>query len=263
MQLFDTHAHLDDAAFANDLTQVIQRAQDGGVIGILAVGISAASSEAVIRLAEKFPMVWAAVGIHPNYAAQAQAEDWWQIEKLAQHPKVVAIGETGLDRYWDYTPFALQEEYFVRHLALARQTGRPIVIHCREAEADLRRILQQDYDVHGSLKGILHAFSGEWATAEFGLAMGLHVSFAGMVTFRNAEDLRQVAARIPAQRLLIETDSPYLTPVPLRGKVSRNEPAHIVHTLTCLAQVRQVEPTTLAAETTANARHLLGIDSAD
>jgi TatD DNase family protein len=261
MELFDTHAHLDEEAFAGDLPGVIERAEQVGLVGILAVGTTAGSSEAAIRLAERFPLVWAAVGIHPNFAAQAAAYDWTQIESLVQHPRVVAIGETGLDRHWNYTPFVLQEEYLRRHLALSRQTAKPVVLHCREAEADLRRILQEDYQAHGPLSGILHAFSGDWETAQWGLAWGLHVSFAGMLTYKNAKNLREVAARIPEERLLIETDSPYLVPVPLRNRVRRNEPAHIIHTLECLAQVRQCDPSTLAAITAKNARRLFRLET--
>lgn len=259
MRLFDTHAHLDDEAFASDLPQVLCRANEAGVCGILAVGISAVSSEAAVRLAETYPTVWAAVGIHPNYAAQARPEDWSLVEHLAEHPRVMAIGETGLDRHWNYTPFPIQEEYFRRHLKLSRQTRKPIVIHCRNAEADLQHLLRQDYEKDGPISGILHAFSGEWATAELGLALGLHISFAGMVTYKNAENLRLIAARIPEDRLLMETDSPYLVPIPLRGRVQRNEPAHLVYTLTCLAQVRQTDADKLAAITTANAYKLFNI----
>ncbi len=259
LSLFDTHAHLDESAFAEDLTEVIQRAESAGLAGILTVGVSATSSEAAIRLAETFPLVWAAVGIHPNYAAQAAPDDWRKIEHLVQHPRVVALGETGLDRHWHYTPFDVQQEYFRRHLELSRRTGLPVVIHCREAEADLRQLLEQEYRSHGLLRGILHSFSGTWETAELGLQLGLYISFAGMLTYKNADSLRQVARRVPESQLLIETDSPYLVPVPLRGKKQRNEPAYILHTLHCLAKVRNTEPQALAATTTANALRLFKI----
>ncbi|MCS7016074.1 MAG: TatD family hydrolase [Gemmatales bacterium] len=261
MQLFDTHAHLDDEAFVGDLPEVLQRAEAAGMVGILAVGISLASSEAAISLAERFAVVWAAVGIHPNYAAQAGPLDWSKLERLAEHPRVVAVGETGLDRHWAYTPFPVQEDFLRRHLVLARQTARPIVLHCREAEEDLLRILQEDYEHNGPIAGMLHAFSGTATMAERGLELGLHVSFAGMVTYKKAENLRQIAAQVPAERLLIETDSPYLVPVPLRGPRQRNEPSYLVHTLSCLAKVRQTDPRTLAAITTANAQRLLRIVS--
>jgi len=257
--LFDTHAHLDESAFAEDVTEVVQRAESAGLIGILTVGVSATSSEAAIRLAETFPLVWAAVGIHPNYAAQAALDDWRKIEELVQHPRVVALGETGLDRHWHYTPFDVQQEYFRRHLELSRRTGLPVVIHCREAEADLRQLLEQEFKNHGLLRGVLHSFSGTWETAELGLQLGLYISFAGMLTYKNADSLRQVASRVPDSQLLVETDSPYLVPVPLRGKRQRNEPAYLFHTLHCLAEARNTEPETLAATTTANAFRLFKI----
>ncbi len=259
LPLFDTHAHLDESAFAEDVTEVVQRAESAGLVGILTVGVSATSSEAAIRLAETFPLVWAAVGIHPNYAAQATPDDWRKIEHLVQHPRVVALGETGLDRHWHYTPFDVQQEYFRRHLELSHRTGLPVVIHCREAETDLRQLLQQECRNQGLLRGILHSFSGTWDTAELGLQLGLYISFAGMLTYKNADSLRQVACRVPESQLLIETDSPYLVPVPLRGKKPRNEPAYLLHTLHCLARVRNTEPETLAATTTANALRLFKI----
>jgi TatD DNase family protein len=164
------------------------------------------------------------------------------------------VGETGLDRHWDYTPFPQQEELFARHLQLARHKGLAVVIHCREAEADVARMLRADFDRHGPVRGLLHSFTGDWATAETCIAMGLYISFAGMVTYKNAQNLREVAARVPIDRLLVETDSPYLSPVPLRGK--RNEPAHVVHTAACLAGLRNIDVVLLAKETTANALRL-------
>jgi TatD DNase family protein len=167
---------------------------------------------------------------------------------------VVALGETGLDRHWDYTPFPQQEDFFIRHLELARRKEMPVVIHCREAEADVIRLLREDFDRHGPVPGVMHSFTGDQATAEACLAMGLYLSFAGMVTYKNAQGLRDVAARIPLDRLLVETDSPYLAPVPVRGK--RNEPAYVIHTAACLASVHKVEPAMIAEKTTRNARAL-------
>jgi len=259
LQLFDTHAHLDDDAFTDDLAQLIERAQAAGLIAVVTVGVNASSSEAAIRIAERFPMVWAAVGIHPNYAAQAAPNDWDTITKLIHHPRVVALGETGLDRHWHYTPFDLQEDYFCRHLELSRETGLPVIIHCRDAENDLCRLLDFTYMKHGPLRGVLHSFSGSWETAQLGLDVGLYISFAGMLTYKSAANLRQVAGRVPESRLLVETDSPYLVPVPLRGKIQRNEPAHIVHTLHCLARLRNTDVESLAAITTENARQLFAI----
>ncbi len=170
---------------------------------------------------------------------------------------MVALGETGLDRYWDYTPFPQQEDYFARHLELARRTGLPVVIHCRDAEADVVRMLRADFEKHGPVRGVMHSFTGDLQTARDCLAMGLFISFAGMVTYKNAQPLRDVAREVPPDRLLIETDSPYLAPVPERGK--RNEPAFVAHTAALLAQVRGVAPEVLAEHTTRNARALLAL----
>src|SRR5262249_42492555 len=158
-----------------------------------------------------------------NHVAEARPGDWDEVVRLAEHPRVVAVGETGLDRHWDYTPFSRQEEFFARHLELARRRGLTVVIHCREAEADVVRMLRADDKAHGPVRGVMHSFTGDPGTAAACLAMGLYVSFAGMVTYKNAQSLREVAKGVPLDRLLVETDSPYLAPVPVRGK--RNEPA--------------------------------------
>jgi TatD DNase family protein len=255
--LIDTHAHLDDPQLAGDLPAVLDRARAAGVQAILSVATSAASSRACLELAAAHGGLFAAAGIHPKSAAQAAPGDWDTVCALAADARVVAIGETGLDRHWDFTPFALQEEYFQRHLELSRRLHKPVVIHCREAEADVRRLLEADFRRHGPIRGVMHSFVGDGELAEACLAMGLYVSFAGMLTYKNAAALRQTAAGVPAERLLVETDSPYLPPVPLRGR--RNEPAFVVHTAACLAAVRGLGPEELAEQTTANARALFGL----
>jgi len=258
--LFDTHAHLDDERFAGELDAVVRRARQAGVKGILAVGTSAASSRETVRLAEQYEDVFAAVGIQPNSAAEAGPGDWDRIAALAEHPRVVALGETGLDRHWDFTPFDLQQDYFGRHLRLAQDRGLPVVIHCREAEADLLPMLREVAG-RGPLRGVLHSFSGDGQFAAECLGLGLFISFAGQVTYTNRkfEPLRAVARTVADDRLLIETDSPYLVPHPLRGREKRNEPSHVLLTATRLADLRGVPPESLAAQTTANARRLLGI----
>lgn len=256
-ELIDTHAHLDDERFRDDLPAVLARAAAAGVRHILAVATTAPSSGDCIRLAAQYPAVFATVGIQPNHVAEAAPTAWDEVIACVSRERVVALGETGLDRHWDYTPFPQQEDYFARHLALARQQRLPVVIHCREAEADVVRMLRADHDRHGPVRGVLHSFTGDWATAEACLAMGLYVSFAGMLTYRNAQALRDVATRVPLDRLLVETDSPYLAPVPVRGQ--RNEPAHVVHTAACLATLHGIDPAELAAHTTRNARALFGI----
>ena len=256
-ELIDTHAHLDAEQLAGDLDGVLSRAAEAGVVQVVAVGITARSSANCVLLAADRASVFATVGIHPNEAADAGPGDWDEVVRLAAQPRVVGIGETGLDRHWDRTPFALQEEYFARHLELGRSCNRAVVIHCRECEADVVRMLREAHDRHGPIRGVLHSFTGTQATAEACLAMGLHLSFAGMLTYKNAADLRDVAKKAPLDRLLVETDSPYLSPVPLRGK--RNEPAHVVHTAARLAGLHGIRVEEMAERTTRNARALFGL----
>jgi TatD DNase family protein len=254
MQLFDTHAHLDQPDFDADRSDVIARARDAGVGDVIAIGTSAATSAVCLRLAGEFDGVHAAVGMQPNYIAEAQPGDWERIVALCREPGVVAIGETGLDRHWDFTPFDVQQDYFDRHMRLAAERGLPFVVHMRDCDDDILAMLR-DAHARGPLVGVMHSFTGSRAMAEECLAMGLYISFAGMVTYKKSDELRAVAVVVPADRILVETDSPYLSPEPVR-KVKRNEPAHVQHTAACLAEVRGVSVETLAAETTANARRL-------
>lgn len=253
----DTHAHLDDDKFRDDLPAVLQRAAAAGLCRIVTVATTAADSERCVRLAEQYPLLAATIGIQPNHVAEAAADDWDKIRALVNQAGVVALGETGLDRYWDFTPFAQQEDYFARHLQLARQHHLPVVIHCREAEADVVRMLREDYDRYGPIRAVMHSFTGTLETARACLVMGLYISFAGMVTFKNAQPLRDVARQVPLDRLLIETDCPYLAPVPQRGQ--RNEPAYVVHTAACLAREIGIDLATLAEHTTRNAWKLFGL----
>ena len=260
MAYIDTHAHLDQEEFGQDRDAVVVRGRQAGVEAMVCVGISAESSRAAVRLAETRQDVYAAVGIQPNYCAQAAEGDWQRILAMVNHPRVVALGETGLDRYWDYTPLEMQQDYFDRHLRLAARHGLPVVIHCREADAELLGMLRAAR-ARGPLRGVLHAFSGDQPTAAECLELGLYLGFAGTVTYLNKKfrPLREVAAAVPADRILIETDSPYLVPHPLRGKQKRNEPANVVQTAASLAELRGVSPEEFAAQTTANARRLFGL----
>lgn len=253
MQLVDTHAHLDEDAFTGDRADVVAAAATAGVTRIITIGTTLAGSRTSLEIAADFPAVYAAVGIHPNYAAVAQPDDWEQIEQLAAEPRAVAVGETGLDRYWDHTPIEVQQDYFDRHLDLSRRTGKPFIVHCRDAEADVVAQLRRAAEA-GPLNGVMHSFAGSSETADICLQLGLYLSFAGMVTYKKNEELRQIAARVPADRIMVETDSPYLAPVPNRGK--RNEPAWVRHTAEVVAQVRGVTLEELAAQTTENAARL-------
>lgn len=256
MKLFDTHAHLDEEGFHPDRAETIQRAIETGVETILTIGITAESSQRAVDLAADFPHVYAVVGIQPNYVAQMKPNDWELIETLSTADKVVGIGETGLDRYWDYAPIELQQEYFRKHIQLSHQLDLPFVVHCREAEADVVQLLQQEANGN-PLKGIMHSFCGDPETANACLELGLHISFAGMLTFKKNDELRETARQIPLERLLIETDAPYLAPVPMRGK--RNEPAFVIHTCKCLAELHDKTPEEMAEITTANAKSLFNL----
>jgi TatD DNase family protein len=256
--MIDTHAHLFDERLAGELPAVLDRAAAAGVERVVCLGLDSATNRETVRFANTYPLVVAAVGIQPNHAAEAQPGDWDEVVRLAEtEPRVVAIGETGLDRYWDRAPFALQEEYFARHIELARRLGKPFVIHCRDAEADVVAVLRAEFERYGPVRAVMHSFSGDAATARACLDMGLYVSFAGMVTYKTAQPLRDVAKDVPLDRLLVETDCPYLAPVPHRGK--RNEPGYVVHTAACLAEVKSVPLRVIDEHTTRNARALFNL----
>lgn len=256
MSYFDTHAHLDQADFDGDRGEVIVRAREAGVADVLCPGVSAASSAAVVALAEQYGLL-AAVGIHPNSTHEAAPGDWDQIAEMVGRPCVVALGETGLDRYWDYAPLSLQQEYLDRHLRLAQQHDLPVILHCRDAQDDLLPMLRAAI-ARGPIRGVVHAFSGDGAFAAECLSLGLHIGFAGNVTYSNKkiEPLRAAARIVPADRMLLETDSPYLVPQVFRGKQRRNEPTGVIHTAAFLAELRGVSPEELAAAATENARRL-------
>jgi TatD DNase family protein len=254
MPFFDTHAHLDQPEFDADRAEVIARARAAGVEQIITIGTTAPTSETCVRLATEFDGVVAAVGIQPNYVAEATPDDWDRVVKLLDEPGVVAIGETGLDRHWDFAPFDQQQDYFDRHLRLSQERGLPLVVHMRDCDDDILAMLREARE-RGPLAGVMHSFTGSPAMADECVAMGLYISFAGMVTYKKSDELRRIAAAVPADRILIETDSPYLSPEPVR-KVKRNEPAHVVHTAARLAEVRGTTLEAFAAQTTANARRL-------
>jgi TatD DNase family protein len=258
--LIDTHAHLDEEAFDADRAATVTRAEASGIVRIVTIGTTAQTSRRSVEIAREFRAVYAAVGIQPNYAAQAKAGDWEAVEALASEAKVVAIGETGLDRYWDYAPFDIQIDYFQRHIALAQKLDKPFVVHCRDAEADVVAQLQQAAG-RGPLRGVMHSFTGSLETARACLDLGLYISFAGMLTYKKSQPLRDLVEHLPLDRILVETDSPYLAPQPMRGK--RNEPSFVRVTANCLAELAGISQDELSRQTTANACRLFDLSVED
>jgi TatD DNase family protein len=254
MEWFDTHAHLSYDDLRQTLPDWLRAAEDAGVGGIVTVGTDLDSSAACVQLATAHPRVWAAVGIHPNETATARPEDWDRIVRMVADPRVVAVGETGLDLYWDAAPLSVQQVSFRRHLQLSIDTGLPVIIHSRQCDAEVLAALRE-FQSAAPLAGVMHSFTGSLDTALACLELGLMISFAGMATYKNAAAIREVAARVPADRILLETDSPFLAPVPHRGQ-RPNHPAMVVHTGRCLAAVRGVSEPAFAQLTTANARRL-------
>jgi len=253
MEFFDSHCHLDPQRYGKDLPDVLARARAAGVTGMAVIGTRAADSEAASALAAREPGIVCAAGIHPNDVHEIEPDEWDRITRLVASGTVAAIGETGLDWYRDAAPRELQRDYFDRHIRLAQKLGLPVVVHTRESIRDALDMLREA-SARGPVAAVLHSFTGTAAEAAEAVEIGCHLGFAGMVTFRSAAELRAVAATVPLERLLIETDSPFLSPEPLRGR--RNEPGHLVHTARCLAIARGEPLEKFAAATTANARRV-------
>ncbi|MFJ8259904.1 TatD family hydrolase [Peribacillus asahii] len=254
--LFDTHVHLNAEQFEEDLTEVITRAQDAGVANMIVVGFDRPTITKAMELVETYDFLYAAVGWHPVDAIDMTDADLEWIESLAAHPKVVAIGEMGLDYYWDKSPKEIQMEVFRKQIRLAKRVRLPIIIHNREATADIITILREE---EASLVGgIMHCFSGSVETAKECLEMNFYISLGGPVTFKNAKKPKEVAAEVPLDRLLIETDCPYLAPHPFRGK--RNEPAYVKLVAEQIASIKQVSVEEVARITTENAKKIFGIN---
>lgn len=253
MKLVDSHCHLDDKQFDPDRDEVIARAREAGVERMMAIGTGNGPPdlEAALRLARQHEFIFATVGVHPHDAAKAVPETFAALEALSAETKVLAIGEIGLDYHYDFSPREVQRDVFILQLNLAGRAGKPIVIHTREAWDDTLLLLRE----HWSGTGIIHCFSGGPAEARQALDLSFYLSFGGVLTFPKAEALREAARMAPEDRLLVETDAPYLAPVPKRGK--RNEPAFIVETARRLAEVRGVTPERIAEVTTANFERLL------
>ena len=253
MKLVDSHCHLDDKQFDPDRNEVIERALEAGVERMMAIGTGSGPPdlEAALRLARQHGFIYATVGVHPHDASKATPETFAAMEALAAESKVLAIGEIGLDYHYDFSPRGVQRNVFIEQLKLAGRAGKPIVIHTREAWDDTLLVLRE----HWSGSGIMHCFSGGSAEARQALDLGFYLSFGGVLTFPKAEALRDAARLAPEDRLLIETDAPYLAPVPQRGK--RNEPAFMVETARRLAEVRGAAPEHIAEVTTANFERLM------
>lgn len=243
----DSHCHLAFPDFREDLPQILERMRAAGVAGALNVCVTLEEFPAVLALAENHPQLWATVGVHPDYA-DIEEPTVERLVSLAAHPKVVAIGETGLDYYRLAEPLEWQRERFRTHIRAARITGKPLVIHTRAAAADTLRIMEEEGA--GEVGGVMHCFTETRAVAEQALALGFHISFSGIVTFKNATELQAVATWVPLERLLIETDAPYLAPVPYRGR--RNEPGYVPAVAEKIATLRGVATEVVAEASSRN-----------
>ena len=249
MRVFDSHCHLDFPDFADEIEAVVQRAHEAGVARMVTISTRVAHGAKLVAIAERFPSVYFTIGTHPHQAAEEADTDIAAIRAFAAHPKCVGVGEAGLDYHYNYAPMDVAKTVFRAQIGLARELGLPLVIHAREADDDVAAILREEM-ARGPFAAILHCFTSSRALAETGLALGLYVSFSGVLTFKNSADLRAIAADVPLDRLLVETDAPFLAPVPHRGR--RNEPAFVVDTARVLAETKGVRPADLAAATRAN-----------
>jgi TatD DNase family protein len=247
--LVDSHCHLDFPDFATELEAVVARAESAGIGRMVTISTRVRRHAEVLAIAERFPNIYCSVGTHPHNAHEELDIGAAELVKRTDHPKVVALGEAGLDHHYDFSPHAAQEQGFRAHIAAARETGLPLVIHSREADEDTARILTEETG-KGAFPAILHCFTGGRALALTAIELGLYISFTGILTFKNSQALRDIAAELPADRILVETDAPYLAPGPFRGK--RNEPAFVVETAKVLAAARGVTFEQIAAQTTEN-----------
>lgn len=252
LAVVDTHCHLDFEDYAGELPQVLLRARAAGVQAFVCIGSGRDTSSArgAVQIAETETDVWAAVGVHPHDAASMTEADWDELEQLGQRTRVVAIGETGLDYHYDQSPRDVQRAAYRRFIAMAQKLKRPVVSHVRDAHEDAQLILRES----GPVEGVIHCFTGGVADARVYLELGQTLSFSGILTFKNAEAIREAARFAPLDRITIETDAPYLAPIPYRGK--RNEPAYVVETLKKLAELKGVDLETAAHVTSENAKRL-------
>lgn len=248
--LIDSHCHLDYLQReGEELAEVVARAEANGVAGMVTIGTKLSEIDTVIAIAERFPQVWCSVGVHPHESAEQGQSTPDRLLELANHPRVVGIGETGLDYFYEHSPRAEQRESFRAHIAAARESGLPLIVHSRDADEETLEILGEEQG-KGAFTGVIHCFSSGLELAKGALDLGMMISLAGILTFKKAQSLRDTAAEVPMDRLLVETDSPYLAPVPHRGK--QNEPAYVRNTAAMLAEVKGVELEEIARTTSDN-----------
>lgn len=258
--MIDTHCHVYPSTFGDDVDATLQRARDAGVerMVIIGAGGSLELCQAAVDLAERHEDVFATAGFHPHEASAWTEANGLALTEICRHPRVVAVGEMGLDYHYDYSPRDQQEAAFRAQIAIAREVGKPIVIHNRESDEDCIRILREEDP--SDVGGVVHCFTSSWELAECALEHGLHIGFTGIVSFRSAEAVRDVLRRVPRDRIVIETDSPYLAPVPFRGR--KNEPAYVKHVGEAVARALDTTLDDVLAFTTENARRLYRIDGA-
>ena len=247
--LIDSHCHLDFPEFAPELDAIVARARAAGIGRMVTISTRVRKLPQVLAVAETFADIFCSGGTHPHNAHEELDIDAAQLVALSKHPKIVAIGEAGLDYHYDKSPRDAQAQGFRQHIAAARETGLPLVIHAREADADMARILVEETE-KGAFPAVLHCYTGGRDLAFEAIELGLYIGFTGIMTFKNGQDLRNLAAELPAHRILVETDAPFLAPLPYRGK--RNEPSYVVETAKLLAQVRGVDADEIARQTTEN-----------
>ena len=253
MSLIDSHCHLDHFS-DEEQPEIVARAERAGVSRMVTIGTRLHQAPVQKAIAERFPQVWCTVGVHPHQAGEGEMPSVEEIVATADHPRVIGIGESGLDYFYDKSPRDVQREGFRRHIRAARAAGLPLCIHARDADDDVAAILAEEHEAGGRFAFLLHCFSSGRGLAEAALALGGTISFSGILTFPRSDELRAIARDVPLDRLLVETDSPFLAPVPLRGK--RCEPAYTVHTARVLAEVKGVAEAEIAAITTANFHRL-------
>ena len=252
----DSHCHLDSEDYSGEIDSIVQRAKDAGINAMLTIGTHITKAHESIEIAEKFDNVYCSIGIHPHFAESEPEVTVEELVELAKHPKVIGIGETGLDYYYDSSPRDIQQKSFRTHIKAARQAGLPVIVHTRSADKDTIKILKDEYS-NGAFSGVIHCFTSGEELAVRALELGFYISASGIITFKKSDELRDVLSMIPLDRLLLETDAPWLAPTPYRGK--RNEPSYIVHVASVLAKLKGVTVDDIGKATTKNFLNLFKV----